>query len=255
MEPISLIMGLGTAISGAMSAIGGHQQGRAQTDAANQAAQNRYRDALKMRQYTFEKERGLYNQQVADYRAGLLESEQALRRGFTAIDRRAAERIGAARFAGQQNLISDIQAQGQLAGLQPGGSADRARAMAIGAAGRRDALIADNLLRARFGDIQAGRDLTMQANTYRRKLFSALPMAPTMAPMPSAPIMQQGPSALSLIGGLGTAAMSGLSAGISAENMFGGAGFEGSKALDDATFGKIGSGSPLGNAYKNFLKG
>ena len=56
MEPISLIMGLGTAVSGAMSAIGGYQQGRAQTDAANQAAQNRYRDALRMRQYRFEKQ-------------------------------------------------------------------------------------------------------------------------------------------------------------------------------------------------------
>lgn len=222
---LPVLFGLATAATGAMSAIGQYQQGRAQTDAANQAAQNRYRDALKMRQYTFEKERGLYNQQVADYRAGLLESEQALRRGFTAIDKRAAERIGAARFAGQQNLISDIQAQGQLAGLQPGGSADRARAMAIGAAGRRDALIADNLLRARFGDIQAGRDLTMQANTYRRKLFSALPMAPTMAPMPSAPIMQQGPSALSLIGGLGSAALGGITAGMSMSSMMaGGAG-------------------------------
>lgn len=216
---LPVLFGLATAASGAMSAIGKYQQGRAQTDAANQAAQNRYRDALKMRQYKFEKEHGLFNQQVADYRAGLLESEQALDRGFTAIDRRAAERLGAARFAGQQNLISDIQAQGKLAGLQPGGSADRARAMAIGAAGRRDALIADNLLRARFGDIQAGRDLTMQANTYRRKLFSALPMAPTMAPMPSAPLMQQGPSALSLIGGLGSAALGGITAGMSMSSM------------------------------------
>lgn len=224
MEPISLIMGLGTAISGGLSAIGGYQQGRAQTDAANQAAQNRYRDALKMRQYQYNKELGVYNQRLADYQAGLQESELALERGFTAIDRRAAERLGAARFGAQENLIQDIQAQGKLAGLQPGGSAQRAMAMARGAAGRRDALIADNLLRARFGDIQAGRDLTIQANTYRRRLFSALPMAPTMAPMPSAPLMQSGPSALSLIGGLGTAAMSGITAGMSAENMFGGGG-------------------------------
>ena len=217
-------MGLGTALSGAMTAIGGHQQGRAQTDAANEAAKNRYRDALKMRQYDFNQRLGAYNQRLADYNAGLAESELGLKRGFTAIDKRAAERYGAAAFQAQDNLISDIQAGGQLAASLPAGISDRAVTMARGAAGRRDALVADNLLRARFGDIQAARDMAFQANSYRRKLFSALPMAPTMAPMPTAPIMQQGPSALSLIGGLGTAAMSGLSAGISAENMFGGGG-------------------------------
>lgn len=224
MEPISLVLGLGTAISGAMSAIGGYQQGRAQTDAANQAATNRYRDALKMRQYTYNKELGVYNQRVADYQAGLQESELALERGFTAIDKRAAERLGAARFGAQENLIKDIQTQGQIAALGTSGVDPRIAVMAKGAAGRRDTLIKSNLLRARFGDIETGRDLTMQANIYRRKLFSALPMAPTMAPMPSAPLMQTGPSALSLIGGLGSAAMSGITAGMSAENMFGGGG-------------------------------
>ena len=224
MEPISLVLGLGTAISGAMSAIGGYQQGRAQTDAANQAATNRYRDALKMRQYTYNKELGVYNQRVADYQAGLQESELALERGFTAIDKRAAERLGAARFGAQENLIKDIQTQGQIAALGTSGVDPRIAVMAKGAAGRRDTLIKSNLLRARFGDIETGRDLTMQANIYRRKLFSALPMAPTMAPMPSAPLMQTGPSALSLIGGLGSAAMSGITAGMSAANMFGGGG-------------------------------
>ena len=256
MEPISLVLGLGTAISGAVGAFGKHKQAKAQTQASNLAASNRYRDALMMRNYQYGKEVELYNQRVKDYEAGIRESQLAYNRGYTALDKRAAERIAAARFAGQENLIKDIQTQGQFAAQGTSGVDPRAAVMARGLAGRRDALIANNLLRARYGDIEANRDLRMQANIYRRKLFSALPMVPTMAPIPSAPIYQQGPSALSLIGGLGTAAMSGLSAGMSAENMFGGGGgFGGPKALDDATFGKIGSGSPLGNAYKNFLKG
>jgi len=221
---LPVLFGLATAGFGAMSAIGKHQQAKAQTNAANQAAQNRYRDALMMRNYQYGKEVELYNRRVEDYQAGLKESQLAYNRGYTAIDKRAAERIGAARFAGQQNLIQDIQTQGQFAARGTSGVDPRAAVMARAAAGRRDALVANNLLRARYGDIEANRDLRMQANSYRRKLFSALPMVPTMAPMPSAPIMQQGPSALSLIGGLGSAAMSGLSAGISAENMFGGAG-------------------------------
>jgi hypothetical protein len=216
---LPVLFGLATAGFGAMSAVGKHQQGRAQADAANQAARNQYRDALSMRQYRYNQQLGAYNQRLADYSAGLAESELGLKRGFTAIDKRASERYGQAAFQAQNNLISDIQAGGQLAASLPAGISDRAITMARGAAGRRDALVQDNLLRARFGDIQAARDMTMQANMYRRKLFSALPMAPTMAPMPTAPVMQQGPSALSLIGGLGSAALGGITAGMSMHGM------------------------------------
>lgn len=221
---LPVLFGLATAASGAMSAIGNYQQGRAQTDAANQAAQNQYRDALKMREYKFQGEADIFRARKFDYLSGLRESELALGRGLTAIDKRAQERYGQTLFGGQQNLIQDIQARGKLAGLQPGRSAQRAMAMTVGAAGRRDALIADNLLRARYADIDTSRDLAMQANTYRRKLFSALPPAPKYGPMPSAPIMQQGPSALSLIGGLGSAALSGITAGMGMNSMMAGGG-------------------------------
>ena len=216
---LPVLFGLATAGFGAMSAIGKHQQAKAQTRASNQAAANRYRDALRMRQYQYGKEVELYNQRVKDYQAGIKESELALGRAFTSLDKRAAERLGQAAFARQESLIKDIQTQGQLSNLQAGGSADRLRAMAVGAAGRREALVADNLLRARYGDIDRSRDLEMQANIYRRKLFSALPMTPTMAPMPTAPVMQSGPSALSLIGGLGSAALGGITAGMSMSSM------------------------------------
>jgi hypothetical protein len=216
---LPVLFGLATAGFGAMSAIGKHQQAKAQTRASNQAAANRYRDALMMRQYQYGKEVELYNQRVKDYQAGIKESELALGRAFTALDKRAAERLGQAAFARQESLIKDIQTQGQLSNLQAGGSADRLRAMAVGAAGRREALVADNLLRARYGDIDRSRDLEMQANVYRRKLFSALPMTPTMAPVPAAPVMQSGPSALSLIGGLGSAALGGITAGMSMSSM------------------------------------
>ena len=244
---LPVLFGLATAGFGAMSAIGKYQQAKAQTRASNQAAANRYRDALRMRQYQYGKEVELYNQRVKDYQAGIKESELALGRAFTALDKRAAERLGQAAFARQESLIKDIQTQGQLSNLQAGGSADRLRAMAVGAAGRREALVADNLLRARYGDIDRSRDLEMQANVYRRKLFSALPMTPTMAPVPAAPVMQSGPSALSLIGGLGSAAMGGITAGMNMSSMMPPSG-----GGVDAFKGVIGEGTPLGNVYANF---
>lgn len=224
MEPISLILGLGTALSGGMSAIGGYQQQQRQTDETNRARLKAREDQIAMQRYTFNKELGVYQQQLADYDAGLLESELALDRSYTKLDKAAAERIAAARFASQESMIQSIQREGQFAALQPGGSSERALTLARGAAGRQRALVADNLLRARFSDIDKFRSMRDQANSYRRQLFSRVPLAPTMAPTPSMPVMQSGPSALSLIGGLGSAAMSGISAGITAENAFGGIG-------------------------------
>ena len=172
-----------------------------------------------MREYQFQGQADIFRARKFDYLSGLRESELALGRGLTAIDKRASERYGAAAFQAQENLIRDIQAGGKLAASLPDGITNRAVTIARGAAGRRDALVADNLLRARYADIDTSRDLAMQANIYRRKLFSALPPAPKYGPMPSAPIMQQGPSALSLIGGLGSAALSGISAGMSMSSM------------------------------------
>jgi len=197
-----------------MSAIGSFQQGRAQTDATNQMRQNAYRDQLAMRQYTYQKDMSVYRQSLADYQSGLQESEKALGKSFTQLDKRAAERVAAARFAGQTNLGQDIQSQGRLAASLPAGRLrDRAMALDRGRAGMRDSGVTDYLLRARFGDIDEANRLVDKANSYRRQLASRVMPKPTMAPMPSAPVMQAGPSALSLIGGLGSAAIGGFSAG------------------------------------------
>ena len=219
MEPISLILGGLSALSGGMSAIGGYQQGRRQTEETNRARQNQYRDQLRLQKFKEIREGALYRQEVADYKANILEAEQALNKGFTRIGKRAAERYGRAAFADVDREAKLIQAEGQIAASMPAGaSRDRAIAMLRGAKGRDEALMMDNLLRARFADIDTARDLTDQANSYRRRLFQSLSPAPMRGPTPTAPVMQSGPSALSLIGGLGSAAVAGLSAGLSASS-------------------------------------
>jgi len=72
----------------------------------------------------------------------------------------------------------------------------------------------DNLLRSRFAAADTYRGAADQATSYRRQLFSKVPLPTRRAPLPSAPVMQSGPSALSLIGGLGSAALGGLTAGL-----------------------------------------
>lgn len=208
-------IGVATGVAQGASAIGNFQQGKRQTQETNQARMGAYRDQLALNQYSYNKELGVYSQRLADYQGGLQESELALKKSFTQLDRRAAERIAAVSFSGQDSMIKQLEAEGMLSNL-PVGSRERALTMARGAAGRNTASVADYLLRARFGDIEEARGFVDQANSYRRRLFSQVPFAPTMAPTPTAPVMQSGPSALSLIGGLGSAALGGLSAGMSA---------------------------------------
>lgn len=214
-------IGVATGVAQGASAIGSFQQGTAATRETNQARMNQYRDQLALNQYTYNKELGVFNQASADLAAGMQESEIALKKSFTQLDKRAAERVAAASFSEQDAMMEDLQREGMISSMASGGSRARAMAMARGIAGRRREGISDYLLRSRFGDITEAQTLTDQANSYRRKLFSQMPFAPTMAPTPAAPVMQQGPSALSLLGGLGSAALGGLSAGLGAANDMG----------------------------------
>jgi len=254
MEPISLILGGLSALSGGMSAIGNYQQGRRQTDETNRARQNQFRDQLALKRFKEEREAALYRQELADYRGNLVETEQTLSKGLTSVSKRAAERYGAASFADVDRESKLIQTEGQiLANMPSGASRDRVLAMARGAKGRDEALMMDNLLRARFADIDTAQELTDQANSYRRRLFQNLSPAPVRGPDPTAPVMQSGPSALSLIGGLGSAALGGFTTALSVQGdltKLGGGGKTGVAAFKDVTVPK----SPLGNAYKNFLR-
>ena len=215
-------IGVATGVSSGLSAIGSFQQGKAQTEATNRARLNQYNDAMKMRQFKYGQDMAVYRAAVNDYKSGIRESDIALSGTRTSLDKQGQERIDAARIKSLDNNIKQLQAEGKIAAsMQAGRSRDRVLAMTKGAFGRDQAMTESNLLRARFADIDKYRRFADQATSYRRQLYSKLPMEPTMGPAPSAPIMQQGPSALSLIGGLGSAALGGLTAGMGAASDLG----------------------------------
>ena len=249
---LPVLFGLATAATGAMSAIGKYQQGQAQTSATNRARLQAWQDDAAYKRWKFIRDQGAFNVAKADYEATLLESEQALGKTLTGIQKQAAERYGAAAFASQARTAKGITKRGQLAasGLPKGASTDRLMAIqGYGEEGMDKAVYDDYLLRARFSDIDKFSRFQDQANSFRRAAYNRLPMAPTMAPLASKPVMQSGPSALSLIGGLGSAALGGISAGMSMSSMMPKGGGDGGV---DAFKGVLGEGSPLGNAYANF---
>jgi len=219
---LPVLFGLATAATSALPVIGKYQQGQAQTSATNRARLQAWQDDAAYKRWKFIRDQGAFNVAKADYDATLLESERALGKTLTGIQKQAAERSGAAAFASQARTAKGITKRGQLAasGLPKGASTDRLMAIqGYGEEGMDKAMYDDYLLRARFSDIDKFSRFQDQANSFRRAAYNRLPMAPTMAPLASRPVMQSGPSALSLIGGLGSAALGGITAGMSMASM------------------------------------
>lgn len=214
-------IGVAQGVSQGMSAIGSFQQGRAQTDATNRARLNAYRDAAMMSEFKFQGDEAIRRAAITDYKSGLRESDLALGEVRTGLDKQLAERISKARFESLGSQQKLLQTQGKIAtGMQAGRTRERAMTLAVGTEGMGEAMTLDNLMRARFAAKDFYRGEADKATSYRRQLFSKVPLPTRRAPLPSAPVMATGPSAFSLIGGLGSAALGGLTAGLGAESTF-----------------------------------
>jgi len=216
-------VGVATGVSQGLGAIGSFQQGSAQTAATNRARKNEYRDALIANEFRFQGQEAIRRAAITDYQSGLRESELAMGDVGTSLDKSLNERVAKSRgesLAGQQKLL---QTKGKIvAGMQAGRGRERMMSLAEGAEGINEEMRLDNLSRARFGAQDFYRGEADKATSYRRQLFSKVPLPTMRAPTPTAPVMAPGPSALSLIGGLGQAAFSGYGAGKSlAKELYG----------------------------------
>ena len=215
-------IGVAQGLSQGMSAIGSFQQGKAQTNATNRARLNQYRDTVMMNEFQFQGQEAVRRAAINDYQSGLRESDLALAEVRTGLDKQLNEQFSKARFASLGREQKLLQSEGRIAAtMQAGRNRDRMLALTKGGSYAEESLVMDNLLRARFGAADTYRGAADQATSYRRQLFSKVPLPTRRAPLPSAPVMQSGPSALSLIGGLGSAALGGLTAGMGAASDLG----------------------------------
>jgi len=217
----STAIGVATGLSQGASALGSFQQGRAQTDATNRARLNAYRDAAMMSEFQFQGDEAIRRAAINDYFSGIQESDWAIADVATGLQKQETERISKARFESLGSQQKLLQTQGKIAaGMQAGRGRERMMTLAKGAEDISESMRLDNLMRARFAAKDFYRGEADKATSYRRQLFSRVPLPTRRAPLPSAPVMQSGPSAFSLIGGLGSAALGGLTAGMGAESAF-----------------------------------
>ena len=189
-EPITI--GILTAASGTMSAIGQHQAQQAAVARQNQIQQQQYQNQLRI---TEERARAKKEKHAADLQAhasaqtDLLKQQQfnqmEANRASQAAARQLKEKKTEAMFEAQANMASAIQAA--------------------------------------YGNEILGINMRhYSANAEAQNNLPPVPRAPGASMIPFKPIKARGPSKLALMGNIGGAIMGGVSAGYSADQAING---------------------------------
>lgn len=210
--PLTVPMALGVAQAGvgALGAVGQYQSGQAQAAAANANAMSSYRHQLSMFHRKNAGLNNIYKQKVSQYREQVNENNLAAQRAYTNEQRRVNEAMRSAAFTNQDMLIDLMQRQGAYASTgRSGRSIDRLEGDLLSQFGRNQSVMAANLLNVQQSQGIRNEAIRNQLRTQNNKAFNAVAVPPQMGIAPPKPVMQQGPSGLSLLAGLGSAAVSG----------------------------------------------
>jgi hypothetical protein len=209
-EPISL--GVATAASGAMGAIGSHQSASAQANAANAAATSNYKYQLKVREREWDRTRHKYGRAVHQYGSQVNQNQLAAAKAYAGEQRRLNDVYDKASFQTQNLVAKLIQSTGSMAASgRTGKSAERVGNQNNQAYGRNMAIQQQSLQSAGYRYNNTVDSLRRQLMSDNNKAYEKVAINPQPGVAPPPPIMQQGPSGLSLASGLLSSATSGYS--------------------------------------------
>ena len=207
-EPVSATLGVLSAGSSALGAVGAHQDATAQAEAQNRSIANKANQ--RNRQYELTNLRGIaeYNQAVTDVERQ--QDAQALAfAGFAAEEELAKDDRINQYLAQDQTLVEKLLGESSV---KEGG---RSRSYGKNAAkeiGRQRGMMVSNLTRS---DIASKRNVDKarkSADAQRQKLFAQVATPYRAGPAPSQDIeFVKGPSKLGLVAGLAGAAVQGAS--------------------------------------------
>jgi hypothetical protein len=215
-EPISL--GIATAASGAMGAIGSHQSASAQANAANSAAKSNYKYQLKVREQNWDRTRHVYNRQLMETASQIDQNELASQRAYAGEQRRLNDVYKSMSFKNQTSLMKLLSEQGKYAARgRTGKSSQRAANAANRVAGMSMAADQETLMGASTALRNRNDSIRNQLLSANNKAYSQVATAPQPDVAPPPPVMQSGPSGLSLAGNLIGAGVSGYNAGVELE--------------------------------------
>jgi hypothetical protein len=198
--------------SSALGAIGQHQSASAAARAQNESAVSNYKYQMKIRAAQWNRERVRYANQISQYKQQTLANEEAYSRAVVAEQTRLNNAFKSAAFQNQSSLVQLTKLQGkQAASGATGKSAQRLDNDSLAAFGRNQAIMAENLMSAQSRYRTQNQSLRNELISANNRAFSDVAIAPEPGVAPPRPVMQSGPSSLSLIAGLGNSALQGVS--------------------------------------------
>tara|TARA_B100000073_G_scaffold65162_1_gene48195 strand:+ start:568 stop:1323 length:756 start_codon:yes stop_codon:yes gene_type:complete len=211
MEPLT--MGLIAGGSQLLGAVGNFFGQQDQTDAQNETIAKQYRNQLKIRYHQDLMKIAGYNLSVDNYKQNLFNRDKIYQAEGLAESLRMNELLKGSRFADQTDAVNMTTAKGRVTAKgRTGKSAARMQGNAVAQIGRNKAIRAKQM----FGEMQASelrnetRAVTETAK--RDNMYNQVRFGPQFGPGPAVPTFADGPSSMSLLTGIGQAALGGYSA-------------------------------------------
>jgi len=199
---------LATAGFQAASAIGGFITEQNTTAAKNNAAIQDYEYQLAAREQQWMNTLGEWNQRQLEYKKSLSSFEEAAYAGYAQEQQRLNEVYKEAAFKNQETVLGMLQATGrQYATAASGQSTLRSARMVEAFGGRNLATQQQSLESARNRFSLSTEGIRRDWMSAQNRAFSNVAIAPTAGIAPPKPTMQEGPSVLGLVAGLGSAAV------------------------------------------------
>lgn len=186
-----------------LGSVGQFASGSAAASAQNKAAIGQYKYQLKMRRLAWQDTRQQYATKLGQYGNQLAANTEAANIAYTGQQRKLNDIYKKAAFSQQAQLVQLAQGSGKMAAAgRLGKSAERLDLDVVRQFGRNQAIQAESLLSAQYGLQNANRGIRRELLSANNEAFSKVAVQPKPGVAPPPPTMAQGPSPLSLMGGL-----------------------------------------------------
>ena len=186
-----------------LGSVGQFASGSAAASAQNRAAISQYKYQLKMRRLAWQDTRQQYATKLGQYGNQLAANTEAANIAYAGQQRKLNDIYKKAAFSQQAQLVQLTKGSGKMAAAgRLGKSAERLDLDVVRQFGRNQAIQAESLLSAQYGLQNANRGIRRELLSSNNEAFSKVAVQPKPGVAPPPPTMAQGPSPLSLMGGL-----------------------------------------------------
>ena len=205
-EPISIATGA----MGALGAVGQHQSASAAASAQNEASIRNYEHQLQVRENQHMQKLSAWANDRSVFSGKVQENFTAADKSYAAAQTVLNQEFDKAVVENQGAFQKLIKAQGQInTTVAAGKSKDRMGVMAMAALGRNQAIKSQSLTRAKEAFEAKGENIRDQQISANNQAYQKVALRPVEGVAPPRPVMQAGPSGLSLAAGIGSAVVGG----------------------------------------------